>query len=66
MIACKDCMHFMPKSEKCNRSVKNDYINGVVDYFYARTERESKISDDCGHNAKYFELNVWSHLNLPK
>lgn len=56
IVLCEDCKHFLPDGEKCGRSLRLDYVHGKHRQFGAMAERESTLREDCGANARHFEL----------
>lgn len=53
---CADCAHLIKEawSDRCGRSVKENYATGEVGHFSCEAERHSRLTGDCGQQAIHF------------
>ena len=60
---CKDCKYFIGDTNKCKYFYETNLVNGEKTYKYAEIMR--KYNDECGKDAKYFEINKNKILTVP-
>ena len=60
---CKDCKYFIGDTKKCQYFYETDLVTGENTYKYAEIMR--KYDDECGEDAKYFEINKIKFITVP-
>jgi RNA polymerase subunit RPABC4/transcription elongation factor Spt4 len=60
---CKDCKYFIGDTNKCKYFYETNLVNGDKTYKYAEIMR--KYDDECGEDAKYFEINENKIFTVP-
>lgn len=60
---CKDCKYFIGDTKKCQYFSETNLVTGEKTYKYAEIMR--KYDDECGEDAKYFEINKIKFITVP-
>lgn len=60
---CKDCKYYIGDVKKCKYLYEIDLVTGKKTHKYAEIMR--KYDDECGVDAKYFEINKIKFITVP-